>query len=60
MEYHQLWTWASADFLPEEGKVFQGGGVKKHTILADQGGGPGGKGPLLPSPADAHDCEYVS
>ncbi len=68
-------TWASADFFPGEGKIFQGGAktyylpkkhlktfyfplkkVKKHTFLASQGGG--GKGPLLPSPADAHEWKY--
>jgi len=63
--------WASADFFPGEGKIFQGGG-QKHTIcpkntkkdtifvLKSQKtyyfGQPGGvKGPLLPSPADAHE-----
>jgi hypothetical protein len=27
-----LGTWAYADFFPEEGKIFQGGGGQKHTI----------------------------
>jgi len=52
--------WASADFFPGEGKIFQGGKnilffsliVKKHTIMPGHGGG--GKSLLLPSPADAH------
>jgi len=42
-------AWASADFFPGEGKIFQGG-AKTYYF-----GRPGGvKGPLLPSPADAH------
>jgi len=66
-----LKPWASADFFPGEGKIFQGGGGKnilfalktpKNILFSSKKksktyyfGRPGGvKGPLLPSPADAH------
>jgi hypothetical protein len=58
---------ASADFFPGEGKILWG---QKHTICTKTPkkilfsskifekhtifGQPGGQGPLLPSPADAH------
>jgi len=59
-------SWASADFFPGEGKIFQGG--QKHTICPKNilfsskkvkknkifWPARGVKGPLLPSPADAH------
>jgi len=57
--------WASADFFPGEGKIFQGAktyylpkkmlffslNVKKKTLLCPA---KGGKSPLLPSSTDAH------
>jgi len=70
-------AWASADFFPGEGKIFQGGKsyylpkkppknilffskkVKKHTILAGQGGSRAPSCPPLRTPMVRSDGIFV-